>query len=359
MQNPGRLSSSTPFNPLYCEVPPDVHIYHSEYPGVVPFMIVKQVTPLAAIFAIAIATGGRNSQADGMPMVQYTSLARTTMVVKDGYVSIHDLGDTVRGCLKEFSNIVYNSVTFGLNMDDELFGYCRDLSKIKDDPQCFTPGYSFLSDDRNDLHLYADVLLERLFGNAVLGPRFALDTAKGKVIRAGVCREWLRNANKAAQWVLIAMHIAGGQPQRGTEIACLNRVNCPGGSGRGSMIQYGLFTVIAAYNKTQNKVSNACYCRRGRVLMTHNLSRRARTRSLFMLTLKKWRRQSSFISQSYVRRRSELLTCSQTSSSVTVSGALCSRCPTAQSKARTSHCFLRKLPTSSSTFLWASPSIVM
>ena len=211
--------------------------------------------PIGYFFSVAIATSGPSSRPKGSTMIQFTSPSRTTMLIGDGYVSLRDIGDTVRGCLNEFHEMVYNHITFGLKLDDPLFAYSRDLSKYKDDHQCSTPGYSFFSDQRNDFHRYCEVLTSRLFGDPSLAPRFSFEFQGTKRPIAGTCREFLEHANQVANKIVVMMHMCGGQPKRGTEVSCDNRVNCPGGNKRALIMQYGYLCLISFYKKTQHLVS--------------------------------------------------------------------------------------------------------
>jgi hypothetical protein len=125
-----------------------------------------------------------------------------------------------------------------------------DLSQLKDNPANGQPGWSFLKDPRNSslLEGWEEWLLNRVTGQKPLQKRFFTNCKDGRWNKQAV-KEYLAQVDAFLERLLLAAHITGGQPARGTELLSLQPYNTQHGLWRSIFIENGLISLVTSYHK--------------------------------------------------------------------------------------------------------------
>ena len=127
------------------------------------------------------------------------------------------------------------------------------IHSLVDDPSEGAPGFSFLSHPANkQLHGHEGWLLDRVVATRSLRHRF-LVSAEPMRWRHDTVIEYLGDVDRFLTSLLLLIHMLGGQPARGTEIASVLFEN-PSASGlagrRNIFIDDGLVNVVTFYHKS-------------------------------------------------------------------------------------------------------------
>ncbi|RKK53181.1 hypothetical protein BFJ69_g17838 [Fusarium oxysporum] len=102
---------------------------------------------------------------------------------------------------------------------------------LMDDPSDGRPGWSFLDHPGNKvLHGYQRWILNRVLKESFLRNDF-FENARTAKWRLHAVTRYLSTANAFLERLLLLVHIAGGQPARGTELLCIQYCNARDGSG--------------------------------------------------------------------------------------------------------------------------------
>jgi hypothetical protein len=125
------------------------------------------------------------------------------------------------------------------------------LRSLMDDPSDGRPGWSFLDHPGNEvLHGYQRWILNRVLKESFLRNDF-FENARTAKWRLHAVARYLSTVNAFLERLLLLVHIAGGQPARGTELLCIQYCNARDGSGgrRNIFIENGLVSFVTYYHK--------------------------------------------------------------------------------------------------------------
>jgi hypothetical protein len=166
-----------------------------------------------------------------------------SMTVRGQLVKLEDIPALYHGTLESIKEKM-KSLSEGVDLSIPF-----DYTKITDDPQNGQPGYGFLSDP-NILRIKNDLLIS--LGKPdwfVAGLDGRLEWNRSKL--AG----WMETAQELNKLFLVATHMGGGQPARGTEILSMLVRNRQNGERSLFALPGGLASVIG-YNKVSRRIGS-------------------------------------------------------------------------------------------------------
>lgn len=233
---------------------------HSVYEPYCKLLSDETDRPFSYLANIAIRAHAIRSKEEKLPLVQFTDLAATRILLSHQELGLDDFGKACRAILAEYREIMSTQILLSkVAMDDPAFHFERDLSKWHHDAQDRTPYYGVFDDPRNNLGTVAQALL-RLFCH---DPRFkntyAIQSASGQSPPAWclhAVKMFLRASEQAEARLFAAIHLSAGQPAHGTEYEPLMLVNGPSGATASVYMQYGYLTLVFGYHKMSTVVSN-------------------------------------------------------------------------------------------------------
>jgi hypothetical protein len=126
------------------------------------------------------------------------------------------------------------------------------LRTLKDDPTVTKPGWSFLKDPRNTaLHGHERWLLNRVANTDWLQEEFFAKSTSGKTTKWSrkAAEHYLQQVDAFLHRCLLLVHIAAGQPSRGTELLSLIYCNMIHGFRRNIFLENGLVSFVTFYHK--------------------------------------------------------------------------------------------------------------
>ncbi|KAF8808340.1 P-loop containing nucleoside triphosphate hydrolase protein [Phlegmacium glaucopus] len=154
--------------------------------------------------------------------------------------------------LKVTTTLLHEVVLLGLPFPDLHHDVIYDV--LSDT----TPGYSFLSDERNQFYKHRRFLISAMMDPSKSGTRFsyqAYSNASGVVWNMGGIQEWLKAVETCLGNLFALLHYGSGQPGRGTELSILCWINTD--LHPRNFYWFGnLLNVITLYNKTQTNTES-------------------------------------------------------------------------------------------------------
>ncbi|KIM35208.1 hypothetical protein M413DRAFT_32674 [Hebeloma cylindrosporum] len=122
---------------------------------------------------------------------------------------------------------------------------------IHDDLSDTNPGYSFISDRRNQIFPSKTLLLDVIMENPVLRQRFLVfDNDIPIQFNVQALRAWLSSYARFQLLQLVRSNLTTGSPSRGTELTALLRQNTPTNPMQ-NLVFFGTFaTLLCTYTKT-------------------------------------------------------------------------------------------------------------
>ncbi|KAF3030308.1 hypothetical protein E8E12_000480 [Didymella heteroderae] len=131
------------------------------------------------------------------------------------------------------------------------------LAQLKEDPGVFTAGHSFLLDPRNSALLAAGgqrYLLNRVRDSPKLRRRFFL-CEDSLTWNPSAIQAYIQLLHVYLERLLLLIHIAGGQPARGTELLTLRWRNSAHGDIRSIFVDNGMLCFVTSYHKNYSTSS--------------------------------------------------------------------------------------------------------
>ena len=161
--------------------------------------------------------------------------------------------------LEGTTKMLHDAVLLGMELPDLQHSVIHDI--LSDT----TPGYSFLTDERNRFHLHCDFLISAMMDPSQTGTQFcyqAYSNASGVVWNMSGVREWLKTVETCLGNLFALLHYGSGQPARGTELSILcwiNTIKHPR-----NFYWFGQhLNVVTLYNKTQSATGTQRLISRG------------------------------------------------------------------------------------------------
>jgi hypothetical protein len=154
----------------------------------------------------------------------------------------------VHGLMVETRQIMFDELLFcGGTKANEVPEVPWD--SIRDDPTNTTPGWSFLDDERTRFPVDGKGwLFERIGQQADVRRRF--ERAGTETGLNGVeVEKYMASIARFREKLLVAAHILGGQPARGTEMLSIRHSNTWKGGHRNVFIEDGLVVLVTKYHK--------------------------------------------------------------------------------------------------------------
>jgi superfamily II DNA helicase RecQ len=134
-----------------------------------------------------------------------------------------------------------------------------EWDKLVDNPAELRSGWNFLQDPRNTFGGVdgASWLTGRVVCEKKLRRAFVDTEASTLAIAAGHGVAWVKQRVEQyeramrlfREHLLVAMHMTGGQPARGTEVVTTTYMNQPNGQSRGIFVEDGLMAYVTMYHK--------------------------------------------------------------------------------------------------------------
>ncbi|KAH9915096.1 uncharacterized protein B0H18DRAFT_110228 [Fomitopsis serialis] len=244
---------SVMFTELVSRMQADNLQFYPVYQQLRPFLVAEAHTPFAYCAALSGILGSIESQEDMMPQFQFKDLQRKVILFHDIEFSHASVATVVRGAMAEYDSLLSSKLLCGLSKDDPAFRLPQDISKIFDQPQNHTPGFSFFEDTRNDLSHLQYALLRRLVEPHGSSGPFHYVHNERLVWVADSCLRFLRDAYEAEQRLCTMIHLSYGQPARGEELASMTYRNIPGGSARAVYVLHGMLVLVAGTGSAQKR----------------------------------------------------------------------------------------------------------
>jgi superfamily II DNA/RNA helicase len=154
----------------------------------------------------------------------------------------------MHGLIEQMRRIMFDELLFcgGARVSDvpEI-----PWSTVRDDPTNTTPGWSFLDDERTRLPVNGrHWLFERIGQQPEVRRRFERTGTKTGLNSIEI-EKYMASIARFREKLLVAVHIAGGQPARGTEILSIRHSNTWKGGHRNIFIEDGLVVFVTKYHK--------------------------------------------------------------------------------------------------------------
>jgi superfamily II DNA helicase RecQ len=157
-----------------------------------------------------------------------------------------------------------------LDVDDDgtvVEAECDKLPAIQwdlivDNPAELRDGWNFLQDARNSWPVdSAEWLHERIADEDELRKQFVDGDEQRPVWKAARLKSYAKALDRFRGYLLVLVHLTGGQPGRATELLSIRYANGPDKSGRGVFIEDGLVAMVTGYHKG--------YVKRGKMKIVH------------------------------------------------------------------------------------------
>lgn len=177
-------------------------------------------------------------------------------------MSLHDLGRAICEWRLEAENLISKDLLFGMNLPDAFENH---ILQLNDNFSNCEKSFSFTCTDLNKpiTSVWAKLLLEHLW-NADGKSSIWFEKVESRpdqigssnsfpkkyIVNEAVSRRWLHRAQILQKILLALLHVTGGGPARGTEIATY-LVRNTSESQRSIFVLQGYMNIIARYNKTQ------------------------------------------------------------------------------------------------------------
>lgn len=123
-------------------------------------------------------------------------------------------------------------------------------TQLYDDPSNPTLAWDFTHDPRTKWPVDGDAwMYHRVQQDVALRTRFC----RAGALHAARLHDWLRGLDRFRGRLLALMHLAGGQPARGTELLSVRYRNTAHGGHRNLFIEDGLVVMVTRYHKSYHK----------------------------------------------------------------------------------------------------------
>jgi superfamily II DNA helicase RecQ len=170
------------------------------------------------------------------------------LLYKDAQFNMAQFRGMVHGLIAETRQIMIDELLFcgGTKAGDvpEV-----PWNTIRDDPTNTTPGWSFLEDARTQLPVDGKRwLFERIGQQADVRRRFER-TGTESGLNGVEVEKYMASIARFREKLLVAAHIVGGQPARGTEMLSIRHSNTWKGGHRNVFIEDGLVVFVTRYHK--------------------------------------------------------------------------------------------------------------
>ncbi|KAF5345091.1 hypothetical protein D9756_011150 [Leucocoprinus leucothites] len=175
--------------------------------------------------------------------VWYDTEYRTEFTFRGSLITLWSLRDMASHLHKELYDVFFHKVLLG--MPRVIDGF------IADDLEASSPGYSFVSDPRNEKLYQRDMFMKWLLENPIYRKEFVIAVRPdGELIwNLGRIRQWLLAYSEALSYLMACVEVMAGSPSRGTELTCIQFRNTAYQT-RG-LCQIGRrMAVVAQYSKT-------------------------------------------------------------------------------------------------------------
>lgn len=217
-----------------------------------PYLTQDASTTMAYLYTLLVSCRTLESRNIVRYRFQSTDASHRALYFEGNVVSLSSFGEFVRDSLRERQLFLDTYVLHGLTPDTpELYiPKPEDFSKIVDDPQNVTIGYNFVTEPKNDLQKYGDILFKRMLSHPEYKDSYSY-VRDGKLeLRTAAVYQWLDHAAESRDKFFSIIHLSSGQPRRAEEDAALALRNLPCGTRRGVEFEHGETTLITAYSKT-------------------------------------------------------------------------------------------------------------
>ena len=185
-----------------------------------------------------------------MPRITWNDVTGEEMVF-DGYlITTTSFRTMYQKLLSDTREILLNKVLLGLDLPDLHHDHIHDELNNSE------PGYSFISDRRNQFHNHRNFLITAIleddrFSGRFHNPQLTQEISKVAWNTAAI-KEWMKTCQNCIGNLFALAHYGSGQPARGTELATFGPENTT--TQRRSVYSYGGFiNLVAMYNKTQTR----------------------------------------------------------------------------------------------------------
>ena len=140
-------------------------------------------------------------------------------------------------------------------MSGMMFGWdpVQDLAALKDDLRENTQGYSFVSNPANGLQRCYRQLLQRSWE---CSPETALQ--KDGEWRHEACSAYLEEEQKMLRYILLLLHLTGGQPARGPELTTIRHQNSSAAM-RNIYVSNGQLFYMIEYHKARRTTNKSFF----------------------------------------------------------------------------------------------------
>jgi superfamily II DNA helicase RecQ len=205
-----------------------------------------------------------------MPIMMWQGEGGQELMFKGRLFSMPAFRSMFNTQLADATSFLFNEVLLGLDLPDVL------SHRIHDDLSNTTPGYTFLTDPRNNFQKHNQFLIRAMTDPATSRNRFAHQAhsnPSGVVWNAAGLRTWMKAAEKCLMLLFPLCHYGAGQPARGTELCILSWTNTKL-HPRNCFWFDGLLNFVTLYNKTQTNmgtqrlISRALEPRTGKLMIT-------------------------------------------------------------------------------------------
>jgi hypothetical protein len=154
----------------------------------------------------------------------------------------------VHGLVFEAQGVMREELLFcGGNRQGEMPAI--DWNLLRDNPTDSRPGWNFLQDQRTRLPVDGkDWVFDQIGSQVDVRRRFERSTSESGIERHMV-EKYMMNVTRFQEKMLVLMHIAGGQPARGTELLSIRHSNTEKGGHRNIFIEDGMVVFVTQYHK--------------------------------------------------------------------------------------------------------------
>jgi superfamily II DNA or RNA helicase len=160
--------------------------------------------------------------------------------------------------MREFRSMIHGVLNWAQRiMQDELLLCSEDelemptvsWHQIRDNPSDTRIGWNFLRDQRTTLPIEngGDWLFNRVRNNPAIKAKFERGRSESQISRSAV-QDYMDQVDKFREWLLVLMHITGGQPARGTELLSILHSNTAK-AHRSIFVEDGLVVFVTSYHK--------------------------------------------------------------------------------------------------------------
>jgi superfamily II DNA helicase RecQ len=158
--------------------------------------------------------------------------------------------------MSQFRGMIHGMANEAKKIMMEELLFCEDpedmprvpWTTIRDDPSNEVPGWNFLKDLRTRLPFRGeDWLQQRIESRPELRRKFERPDSASGINRSGV-EAYAAAVDRVRELLLVAMHISGGQPARGTELLSIKHSNTAT-SHRNIFVEDGLIVFVTEYHK--------------------------------------------------------------------------------------------------------------